>query len=210
MDLINLSTLDNKQRLQIAESALFNGVEKASTFYKVKRSMISKWINNIEKLKEKVENERVKSMEYSRTQYQNLSEENKAKKKKYQREALRKFLKRHCFYRLLKNLKKNLRQKGYEYPKNLTVFSIWCLAKKQKLKCAISGIKLTGENLSLDHIVPLSRGGDSEITNLQLVEKRVNVMKSDMNIDELVQICEAIVKQKIKNPPTLQHGADKC
>lgn len=194
MDLINASRINNKKRLQIAESALFNGLEKVSTFYGIKQSMVLKWVKNIEKIKRKIEEDRVKSVEYSKIHYQNLSDENKSKKKKYQRDSLRKFLKRHCFYRLLKNLKKNLRQKGYEYPKNLTVFSIWYLAKKQKLKCAISGIKLNNDNLSIDHIIPLSKGGSSEITNLQLVEKKINLMKHDMSVRELITMCNIIIE----------------
>lgn len=43
-------------------------------------------------------------------------------------------------------------------------------------KCAHCG---TSEELSVDHVVPLCRGGSSRIDNLQLLCKKCNVQKGD-------------------------------
>jgi len=72
-------------------------------------------------------------------------------------------------------------------------FDLWCLAKKQKLICALTGDRLTAENVSLDHIIPQSKGGTNDITNLQLVTKRANIIKNDMSMNEVYLCCKKIV-----------------
>lgn len=46
--------------------------------------------------------------------------------------------------------------------------------------CAICGKKIrTFDDLTVDHIIPLSKGGKNEIENCQLAHKRCNSIKSD-------------------------------
>ncbi len=75
----------------------------------------------------------------------------------------------------------------------ISAFDIWKIAKKQKLKCAISGRKLTKENISLDHIVPLSRGGKNEPHNLRLVEHRINLALHVLTDQEFFDMCKSVV-----------------
>lgn len=64
---------------------------------------------------------------------------------------------------------------------------------KQEYKCAISGRILTPDNCSLDHIVPLSRGGMHLKSNAQLVCLEVNKAKGSMTEDEFVSLCKDVV-----------------
>lgn len=65
----------------------------------------------------------------------------------------------------------------------------------QKGMCALTGMPLFcgGDTFHADHIIPLSRGGTSEIVNLQLVTKTVNRAKGSLTNDEFFAICEAVV-----------------
>lgn len=78
-------------------------------------------------------------------------------------------------------------------------FDLWAIARKQKLKCPYTDEKLTNETLSLDHIVPLARGGANVKENLQFVHYQVNVGKSALLHDEFLALCHAISKNTV-NP----------
>lgn len=69
---------------------------------------------------------------------------------------------------------------------------LWSLAKKQRMRCAISGVKLTNDNMSPDHIIPFSKGGKNVIENIQLVDKTINFMKSSISQDKFLEIIKAI------------------
>jgi 5-methylcytosine-specific restriction endonuclease McrA len=72
-------------------------------------------------------------------------------------------------------------------------FELWCLAKKQKLICPLTGEKLTVENISVDHKIPISKGGTNYISNLQLVTRRANTIKNNMSMNEFYLFCKNIV-----------------
>jgi 5-methylcytosine-specific restriction enzyme A len=58
-----------------------------------------------------------------------------------------------------------------------TRFDIW---KEQKLKCAICGKKIENYlDVSIDHIVPLVKGGGNERSNLQVAHKICNNRKGE-------------------------------
>jgi 5-methylcytosine-specific restriction endonuclease McrA len=54
--------------------------------------------------------------------------------------------------------------------------NIW---KRDNYTCAYTGKKLTRDELSVDHIIPKSRGGGNTWTNLITCEKATNVLKAD-------------------------------
>jgi 5-methylcytosine-specific restriction endonuclease McrA len=72
-------------------------------------------------------------------------------------------------------------------------FELWCLAKKQKLICPLTGEKLTIKNISVDHKIPISKGGTNNISNLQLITRRANTIKNSMNMNEFYLFCKNIV-----------------
>ena len=76
---------------------------------------------------------------------------------------------------------------------NITAFDLWKLAKRQKLRCALSGQRLIRSNISVDHIIPKSKGGINELSNIRLVLKSINIAKQTMTDDEFVELCRGVV-----------------
>lgn len=73
------------------------------------------------------------------------------------------------------------------YKTNTKWLDLYEILEKQNFKCPLSGYLLKlGDNASLDHILPRSRGGSNTITNLQWVDKEVNVMKWNHTPDEFL------------------------
>ena len=67
--------------------------------------------------------------------------------------------------------------------------------KKQGMRCIYSGRLLRlGVNASLDHKIPLCRGGNHEEANLQWVDMTVNVMKSKLTENEFFGLIKEIAK----------------
>ena len=61
--------------------------------------------------------------------------------------------------------------------------------------CYLSGepINLYKNNYNLDHIIPVSRGGDNSFENLGIAHEVVNRMKSDLTPEELIEWCIKIL-----------------
>ena len=61
--------------------------------------------------------------------------------------------------------------------------------QKYNGKCALCGryLKYDASCMTLDHIIPLSKGGTNDIENLQLSCKRCNLLKSDYMPFEFVR-----------------------
>ena len=192
--MINPSNLTYKKKIIIAESAIFNGLEKTVSYYGIRESLVLKYVKNLDILQEKNKNFCLENSKNGKIWYEKQSLEYKKKKSQYKRESFVKYSKKHCLRTLLKNLKKNLKAKGYDHIVTVTIFDLWCLAKRQKLKCAISGIKLTKDNLSIDHIIPLSKGGTSDLFNLQIVDKDVNIMKGTLLINDFLEKIKIIME----------------
>ena len=70
---------------------------------------------------------------------------------------------------------------------------LWSLAKKQELRCPISGEKLNVNNVSLDHITPIIKGGTNTLDNLRLVTRAVNTAKHTMSDAEFFSFCQNII-----------------
>jgi len=52
-------------------------------------------------------------------------------------------------------------------------------------KCSGCGIVLAHEQITFDHIIPLSGGGETEIDNLQPMCKRCNQEKKNLSVDQI-------------------------
>jgi hypothetical protein len=49
-----------------------------------------------------------------------------------------------------------------------------------------------GQNASLDHKLPISRGGENEPGNIRWVDISVNSMKNDKTHEEFIAICRMV------------------
>jgi hypothetical protein len=70
-----------------------------------------------------------------------------------------------------------------------TASQLMAMLKKQKFRCALSGVKLIPEASQLDHIDPLAEGGSNEVDNLQWLDAKVNKAKGTMSQAEFVRMC---------------------
>jgi CRISPR/Cas system Type II protein with McrA/HNH and RuvC-like nuclease domain len=64
------------------------------------------------------------------------------------------------------------------------------LPRRQRLfvlqggRCALTGLSLAGQKVHVDHILPVSRGGSDEDSNLQLVVRQANMAKGNDTVEE--------------------------
>ena len=65
---------------------------------------------------------------------------------------------------------------------------------EQQYRCHLSGVLLDVDDASLDHIVPLSRGGTHTIDNIAIVHVAINRMKGTMSEDEFIGWCRKVVE----------------
>ena len=63
-------------------------------------------------------------------------------------------------------------------------------------KCYISGRDLPDDfsKIELDHIVPVSKGGSNDISNMGPTLRHSNAMKSDMTMEELLELCTDVLE----------------
>jgi 5-methylcytosine-specific restriction endonuclease McrA len=61
-------------------------------------------------------------------------------------------------------------------------------------RCALSGLPLViGEYASVDHKIPLSKGGTHDASNLRWLAFEVNMAKNNMSDEEFVAMCRRVV-----------------
>ena len=68
--------------------------------------------------------------------------------------------------------------------------------------CYLTGRSINlaeGKSYHLDHILPRSKGGDNSLANCGIACKAANQAKTDMTLEEFVQLCREVVE---KNRPT--------
>lgn len=83
-------------------------------------------------------------------------------------------------------------------PTTVTAKQIMELIERQQFRCALSGRPLTPETASLDHIVPLSRGGTHELSNLWIVDYQVNTAKGTLTVEEFVTLCRDVAAHQAR------------
>jgi hypothetical protein len=103
---------------------------------------------------------------------------------------MRKKLKRHC----RKHGMFDVRQLLGDLEQGVTQSFLVKLIEKQGYRCAISGAELTPEIASLDHVVPVSKGGEHAVDNVVWVHAEINRMKGQLSIEEFVSWCSKVVR----------------
>lgn len=96
-----------------------------------------------------------------------------------------------CAYHANGNYKKYKSKNKSPFVK-ITAFELWRIAKQQKLRCPLTGFKLTAENISVDHILPVSKGGSNQSSNIRLVHKIANHMKNHYSDTQFLEICSRV------------------
>lgn len=102
---------------------------------------------------------------------------------------------RSCNFRQLLNSKlKNF--KG----KNMTInFTVDDVIKKfgESPKCSLTGQPIdigSPRTYQFDHKIPVSRGGDNSLENLQILTRQANLAKSDLTNDEFIHLCKQVLE----------------
>jgi 5-methylcytosine-specific restriction endonuclease McrA len=66
------------------------------------------------------------------------------------------------------------------------------LLESQEFRCALTGEPLTPDDATLDHRIPVSAGGQHDLSNVWWVHKDVNTAKGTMGCDEFVAMCKRV------------------
>ena len=90
-----------------------------------------------------------------------------------------------------------------EYMYNLKVVQsteakrLWRKSVKEQWdnECAYCG---STDDLTIDHIIPRSKGGNNSLENCALACREANQAKSDLSLEEFIDLCQAVV-DKHKN-----------
>lgn len=73
------------------------------------------------------------------------------------------------------------------------------LLKEDGSFCGYCGLRFKPENLTIDHIMPLSKGGKTTVENSNLSCKKCNVLKGNMDPIKWVKILNKRLKKWEKN-----------
>ena len=73
------------------------------------------------------------------------------------------------------------------------------LIEDQQYRCAMTGIELSPDDANLDHIVPISAGGEHVMGNVQVVHRVINQMKSTLPKDDFINWCRKIALHAEQN-----------
>jgi len=110
---------------------------------------------------------------------------------------MRNYMKEYRKSRLLRDLaiQSNKRNKGKG---RITAHDLFRIAHAQRLICPLTGEKLTTENISVDHILPCSKGGMNVPSNIRLTTRDINWFRRTMTDEELVVLCKRVVNHAAK------------
>lgn len=87
-------------------------------------------------------------------------------------------------------IQSNKRNKGMG---KITSSDLFKIAHKQRLICSLTGERLTRQNVSVDHILPSSKGGLNVPQNIRLTTRNINWCRGTMTDDELLALCQSVV-----------------
>jgi 5-methylcytosine-specific restriction endonuclease McrA len=98
-----------------------------------------------------------------------------------------------CAYHANGNYKKYKSKKKAPFTK-LSATDLLGIAKKQQLICPLTGLKLTAQNISVDHIMAVSKGGSNAPSNIRLVHRIANHMKNHYSDTQFLEMCSLVTK----------------
>jgi 5-methylcytosine-specific restriction endonuclease McrA len=77
---------------------------------------------------------------------------------------------------------------------NITAIILAWEQNRQGFRCNLTGVPLTPDTASIDHIIPLSKGGSHTKANAQIILNSVNQAKGSMTQSEFVDMCRLVVE----------------
>lgn len=180
------------EKQEILDFAKTHGATEASRKFNVTLTSIKNW-RNPERYKEKrmaaaacpiaKEKNRIRSLQAYRDFPERIKDKSKQSRKKRR------------FKRLVE-----MSNRFFSRDEWLTAIDLFHIAHKQKLICALTGEKLTNENISVDHIVAKSKGGSNRPENIRLVHKDANLAKRALSDSEFLDLCQKVVNFNKRNP----------
>lgn len=75
----------------------------------------------------------------------------------------------------------------------ITIKNLEDRLEAQGYRCSVTGLDLTPQTASLDHIIPHSEGGTNTMDNVQIVHREVNRIKGSLSMQELFEWCIRIL-----------------
>lgn len=69
------------------------------------------------------------------------------------------------------------------------------MLERQNYECALSGRPIDIMSLEIDHIVPSSKGGTDDLSNLRLVCREANMAKYTLTDAEFIALCHDVVRK---------------
>ncbi len=86
--------------------------------------------------------------------------------------------------------------------------AVLVLLEQQAFRCALTGRRLEPETAALDHVIPVSRGGEHCIDNTQVLERTVNRAKGTLTNGEFIALCSEVVRRVGESPVAQSHDHD--
>ena len=153
--------------------------ENAEQFKEYERQYYQENIERIKGRKKQHYQENAERLKETCKQYQ---QKNPERYKEYRKQYLQTERGRESFYR------SNLKRKSYKHKVNFTPHERKVILDRDNWKCCNCGIKVhdrstgdwnTPDKAHIDHIIPLSKGGNSEPSNLQTLCRTCNLSKNN-------------------------------
>jgi hypothetical protein len=94
----------------------------------------------------------------------------------------------------LSDIRMLIRGKGAIEQAKLNRSYLVALIEEQGYRCKLSGIELTPDTASLDHIIPVSKGGEHCVGNVAWVHEEINRMKGQLSVEEFIALCLKVVQ----------------
>jgi hypothetical protein len=140
----------------------------------------------------------------SREYYQQNSSQIRATNQEYReknRARVRAWNERYNIRRYFFTKARTIRQRANGEP-CATYKQLAQLWKFQRGVCALTGVRLNREIASIDHVIPLVRGGTSTIENLRWVTYSVNLAKRDLSDAEFIALCQSVAMANLTKERT--------
>ena len=65
-----------------------------------------------------------------------------------------------------------------------------------KVRCYLTGkeIDIEKDEFNLDHIIPVSKGGNNELENMAVVTPEANAAKTNLTVEEYLDLCKSVLE----------------